>query len=387
MDFDFNDEQRLLKESAREVMEKEIIPIADEYDKGKLLHDRKRLKELLDKIAPLGYLGATIPEEDGGFGLDYVSWGILFEELARAFASLAGILIIISGVGIMFSKLGTPQQKKRFLPPLLKAEEIPCTAITEPNVGSNPAAIETLAILDGDHYVLNGTKMWISNGVISDVAIVVAQTKKGAGASGLCQLIVERKVSPYEASELPLMGVRASCPSELVFEDCRVPKENLLVPPGEGLKRTLQLFEVGRATMAIGAVGMAQAAIDASVRYAKERHQFDRPIGSFQLIQEMIVDMIAYTEASRLLAFRALSMLDKGVKCDRETSIAKFYATEAAVKVTSMAIQIHGAMGLSEEMPVERFFRDARVWTIPDGATQIQKLIVGRNVLGLNAIR
>jgi alkylation response protein AidB-like acyl-CoA dehydrogenase len=387
MDFDFTDEQRLLKESAREVMEKEIIPIADEYDKGKLLHDRKRLKELLDKLAPLGYLGATLPEEDGGFGLDYVSWGVLFEELARAFASLAGILIIISGAGIMFSKLGTPQQKKRFLPPLLKGEEIPCTAITEPNVGSNPAAIETLAILDGDHYVLNGTKIWISNGVISDVAIVVAQTKKGSGASGLCQLIVERKVSPYEASELPLMGVRASCPSELLFEDCRVPKENLIVPPGEGLKRTLQLFEVGRATMAIGAVGMAQAAIDASIRYAKERHQFGKPIGSFQLIQEMIVDMIALTESSRLLAFRALSMLDKGVKCDRETSIAKFYATEAAVKVTSMAIQVHGAMGLSEEMPVERFFRDARVWTIPDGATQIQKLVVGRNVLGLNAIR
>jgi alkylation response protein AidB-like acyl-CoA dehydrogenase len=387
MDFDFTDEQRLLKESAREVMEKEIIPIADEYDKGKLLHDRKRLKELLNKLAPLGYLGATVPEEDGGFGLDYVSWGVLFEELARAFASLAGILIIISGAGIMFSRLGTSQQKKRFLPPLLKGEEIPCTAITEPNVGSNPAAIETLATLDGDHYVLNGTKIWISNGVISDVAIVVAQTKKGAGASGLCQLIVERKVSPYEASELPLMGVRASCPSELVFEDCRVPKENLIVPPGEGLKRTLQLFEVGRATMAIGAVGMAQAAIDASIRYAKERHQFGKPIGSFQLIQEMIVDMIALTESSRLLAFRALSMLDKGVKCDRETSIAKFYATEAAVKVTSMAIQVHGAMGLSEEMPVERFFRDARVWTIPDGATQIQKLVVGRNVLGLNAIR
>jgi alkylation response protein AidB-like acyl-CoA dehydrogenase len=387
MNFEFTDEQRLLKESAREVMEKEIIPIADEYDKGKLLHDRKRLKELLDKLAPLGYLGATLPEEDGGFGLDYVSWGVLFEELARAFASLAGILIIISGAGIMFSRLGTPQQKKRFLPPLLKGEEIPCTAITEPNVGSNPAAIETSAILDGDHYVLNGTKIWISNGVISDVAIVVAQTKKGSGASGLCQLIVERKVSPYEASELPLMGVRASCPSELVFEDCRVPKENLLVAPGEGLKRTLQLFEVGRATMAIGAVGMAQAAIDASIRYAKERHQFGKPIGSFQLIQEMVVDMIALTESSRLLAFRALFMLDKGVKCDRETSIAKFYATEAAVKVTSMAIQVHGAMGLSEEMPVERFFRDARVWTIPDGATQIQKLVVGRNVLGLNAIR
>jgi alkylation response protein AidB-like acyl-CoA dehydrogenase len=387
MDFEFTDKERLLKESARRVMEKEIIPIADEYDKGKLLHDRKRLKELLDKLAPLGYLGALVPGEEGGYGLDHVSWGILFEELARAFASLAGVLIIISGVVKMISKLGTPEQKKKFLPSLLTAEKIPCTAITEPNVGSNPAAIETLATLDGDHYVINGMKTWISNGVISDVAIVATQTKRGSGASGLCQLIVEREVSPYEARELPLMGVRASCPSELVFNNCRVPKENIIVPPGEGLKRVLQLFELGRATMAIGAVGMAQAAIDASVHYAKERHQFGKPIGSFQLIQEMIVDMIAYTEASRLLAFRALSMLDKGVKCERETSIAKFYATEAAVKVTAMAMEIHGAMGLSEEMPVERFLRDARVWTIPDGATQIQKLIVGRNVLGLSAIR
>jgi len=387
MDFEFTGEQRLLKESAREVMEKEIIPIADEYDKGKLLHDRKRLKELLDKLAPLGYLGGLVPEEEGGYGLDHVSWGILFEELAWAFASLAGILIIISGAVKMLSKLGTPEQKKKFLPSLLTGEKIPCIANTEPNVGSNPAAIETSATQDGNHYLINGMKTWISNGVISDVAIVTAQTRRGSGASGLCQLIVEREVSPYEARELPLMGVRASCPSELVFNDCRVPKENLIVPPGEGLKRVLQLFELGRATMAIGAVGMAQAAIDASIRYAKERHQFGKPIGSFQLIQEMIADMIAYTEASRLLAFRALSMLDKGVKCDRETSIAKFFATEAAVKVTSMAMEIHGAMGLSEENPVERFLRDARVWTIPDGATQIQKLIVGRSVLGLSAIR
>ena len=387
MDFEFSGEQRLLKESAREVMEKEIIPIADEYDKGKLLHDRKRLKELLDKLAPLGYLGGLVPEEEGGYGLDHVSWGILFEELAWAFASLAGILIIISGAVKMLSKLGTPEQKKKFLPSLLTGEKIPCIANTEPNVGSNPAAIETSATQDGNHYLINGMKTWISNGVISDVAIVTAQTRRGSGASGLCQLIVEREVSPYEARELPLMGVRASCPSELVFNDCRVPKENLIVPPGEGLKRVLQLFELGRATMAIGAVGMAQAAIDASIRYAKERHQFGKPIGSFQLIQEMIADMIAYTEASRLLAFRALSMLDKGVKCDRETSIAKFFATEAAVKVTSMAMEIHGAMGLSEENPVERFLRDARVWTIPDGATQIQKLIVGRSVLGLSAIR
>jgi alkylation response protein AidB-like acyl-CoA dehydrogenase len=198
-------------------------------------------------------------------------------------------------------------------------------------------------------------------------------------------LIVEKEVSPYEARDLPKLGLRSFPTAELVFQDCRVPKENLLVAPGQGLKETLRSFESARAGMAIGSVGMAQAAIDASVRYAKERIQFGKPIGSFQLIQEMIADMVAETEAARLLAYRAHSLLDKKVRCDRETSMAKFYATEAAVRVTSMAIQIHGAYGLSEEYPVERYFRDARSFTIPDGTTQIQKMIVARRVLGLSA--
>jgi alkylation response protein AidB-like acyl-CoA dehydrogenase len=216
---------------------------------------------------------------------------------------------------------------------------------------------------------------------------LVAQTKRGIGAPGLCHLIVEREVSPYEARELPKMGMR-SCPTaELHFSNCKVPKENLLVPPGEGLKNILREWEIFRSLIALGSAGIAQAAIDASIRYAKQRHQFGKPIGSFQLIQEMIADMIVKTEISRLLGFRALSMVDKGVRCDSEASMAKFYSVEAAVLVTSMAIQIHGATGLSEEVSVERYYRDARTWAIPDGTTQIQKLIVGRNVLGLNAFR
>ncbi|MFC1535140.1 acyl-CoA dehydrogenase family protein [Thermodesulfobacteriota bacterium] len=386
MDFELDKEQTMIKQAAREVMEKEIIPIASEYDQKNLLHDRKILKELLDLLIPLGYLGGLVPEEDGGYGLDLVSWGILVEELFRAYGSLAAVVALQSTCGgIHYS--GSPEQKARFLPSLLTGEKIICNAVTEPNAGSNPAEIETFATLDGDHYIINGTKTWITNGTISDVALVVAQTKEGSGVSGICHLIVEKDVSPYEVKEIPKMGMRSSPTAEIVFRDCRVPKENLLVAPGQGLKKILQLIQLGRASTAIGAVGMSQAAIDASVRYAKIRHQFGKPIGGFQLIQEMIADMIAETEASRLLAFRALSMLDKGLRCDKETSVAKFYANEAAVRVTSSAIQIHGAMGLSEELSLERYFRDARSWTIPDGSTQIQKLIVGRNVLGLDAIR
>jgi acyl-CoA dehydrogenase len=386
MDFEFTTRQKILRDTARDLMEKEIIPIADEYDKNKLLLDRKRVDALFDKLLPLGYVGVLIPKELGGYGLDHISYGILYEELFRAYASLAMVINAHSSCGGI-DVTGNDEQKARFLPSILKGEKIHCNAVTEPNVGSNPAEIETTATLDGDHYVLNGTKLWITNGSISDLALVVAQTKPGAGAPGLCHLVVERSVSPYETSEIPKMGMRSSPTAQVVFRDCRVPKENLLVAPGQGLEKILRLFQMGRAAVAIGAVGMAQAALDASIRYAKQRRQFGKPIGGFQLIQEMIADMSAETEASRLLTFKALSMLDKGVRCDKEISMAKFYSTEAAVRVTSTAIQLHGAMGLSEELPVERFFRDARSWTIPDGPTQIQKLIAARSILGISAIR
>ncbi len=386
MDFGFTEEQKIVQETARRLMEREIIPIADEYDKNKILCDRQKLKILLDKIAPLGYLGNVIPEKYGGAGLDFVTFGILMEELFRAYASLGGI-ILIQTASREICELGTEEQKRRFLPSLCSGEKILCSAITEPDVGSDNANIGTLARKEGDFYVVNGTKIWISNGSISDIAIVVVQTEKGTGPKGLAHLIIDRGQCPYSARELSKLGLRSFPTSELVFENCRVPKENLLVRPGEGLKTLLRLYEAARATMAIGAVGMAQAAIDAAVRYGKERMQFGKPIGSFQLIQQMIADMLAETEAARLLSYKAYYMIDKKVRCDRETSMAKFYATEAAVRVTSMAIQIHGAYGLSEEYPVERYFRDARSFTIPDGTTQIQKMIVARSVLGLQAFK
>ena len=386
MDFELTMRQKILKDAAREVMEKEIIPIADEWDKNKLLHDRKHLKEVLDKLIPLGYVGATLPKELGGYGLDHVTYGVLTEELFRAWGSLGMIANLQNALGNI-GVFGNDEQKKKFLPPMLKGEMLICMGVTEPNVGSNPAEMETLATLDGDDYVVNGTKAWITNGNLSDICVLVTQTKRGSGASGICHLIVERKDSPYEARELPKIGMRSCNSAELHFNNCRVPKENLLVPPGEGLKDILRGFEEMRSIMALGAAGISQAAIDASIRYAKQRHQFGKPIGRFQLIQEMIADMIVETEISRLLGFRALSKIDKGVRCDSEASMAKFYSVEAAVRVTYKAIQIHGAMGLSEELPLERYFRDARTWTIPDGTTQIQKLIVGRNALGMSALR
>ncbi|MDY6880591.1 MAG: acyl-CoA dehydrogenase family protein [Thermodesulfobacteriota bacterium] len=384
MDFEFTDEQKMVKDMARKLMEKEIIPIADEYDRTKALMDRKKLKELTDKLVPLGYFGLRIPEEAGGAGTDFMTWGILKEELARAYASLAGIILIQSSSRVIY-EVGAPALKERFLPSLVTGEKILCCGITEPNVGSDASRIETMAILDGDHYVINGTKTWISNGSISDACILVAQTEKGAGAAGICHILLDREESPYETRELSKLGLRSFPTSELFLEDCRVPKENLLVEPGQGHKKVLQLFEGARANMAINSVGMAQAAIDASITYAKERHQFGKPLAAMQMIQEMVADMIAETEAARLLSFRAFSLLDKGVRCDAQSSLAKYYATEIAVNVTSKAIQIHGAYGLSDEYPVERYFRDARSSTIPDGTTQIQKMIVARDALGVSA--
>ncbi len=384
MDFEFTDEQQMVKDTARKIMEREIIPVAGEYDRTKALLDKKVLKGLLDKLVPLGYLSHVIPEEVGGAGMDFITYGIVMEELFGAYGSLGMVVgLHISSYGIY--EMGTPQQHEKFLRPLMTGEKILCTGITEPNVGSNPAGIETTAILDGGDYVINGTKVWITNGSISDFALVVAQTKPGSGKEGLCHILVDREVSPYEARELPKLGMR-SCPtSEVIFQDCRVPKENLLVAPGQGLKNILRTFAMPRAQLCIGAAGIAQAALNASIKYAKERYQFGRPIGSFQLIQQMIADMYVETEAARHLAYKGFFLLDKGVRCEKETSAAKLYGTEMAVRVTSAAIQIHGAYGLSEEYPVERYFRDARSLTIPDGTSQIQKMIIARSLLGLRA--
>ena len=387
MDYDFTEQQKMLKTNVREFLEKEVAPIVDERDRQGML-TREELVGYLKKLMPFGYYVGGLPEEDGGMGLDHKTTGMLMEELARVWAALNGAIMIAAGAPMMMQWADGESRerlKEKFLARIQEGELIGAGAITEPNVGSDAVNIETTATLDGDYYVINGTKTWISNGTICDVCNALVNTDKTKGPFGISMIMIEREVSPFKARELHKLGMRAFPTAELSFEDCRVPKENLMGDPSAGYKRMMQGFEVARSSMAIGSAGIAQAAIDASIRYAQERKQFGKPIGSFQMIQEMMADMIAETEVMRLLAYRAFDLIDKGVRARKESSMAKAYACEAAVWVASKAVQIHGAMGLSEEYPVERYLRDARMMTIPDGATQIQKLIVGREAVGIRA--
>ncbi|UCG84311.1 MAG: acyl-CoA dehydrogenase family protein [Dehalococcoidia bacterium] len=383
MDFALTEEQMMMKTNVRSFLEKEILPVVDEYEKQGAL-TKEATVSFIKQLIPFGYLVGFLPEEYGGSILEAKTNGVLLEELARIWAGFAGTLFIAAGFWWLLNEAGSPEQKERLLPLAAAGDYIGCIALTEANVGSDVAGVETTANLKGDTYILNGTKMWISNGSIADAAFVLATTDKTQGPLGMSFFLVEKDKSPFSARELHKLGLRSFPTSELSFDDCPVPKENL-VDPGAGYQRTMAFFDVSRAMVGVFSTGIAQAAIDASIKYAQDRTQFGRPIGSFQMVQEMLVDMIAETEAGRLLSFRALDLLDKGEKCRWQSSLAKAYATEAAVRTTSKAIQIHGAMGLSEEYPVERYFRDARSLTIPDGTTQMQKLIVGRDALGIRA--
>jgi acyl-CoA dehydrogenase len=385
MNFDFSDEQRMLQDTVRRYINEKIVPIAAEYDrKGPM--SKENAQRFLKDLKEFGYVGTLVSEEDGGPGLTHMEWPILFEELRRGYASLGGIVGITSASTGRIANCGNLELKERILPGLLNGDTIICSAITEPNVGSDTAAIETRAVAEGDHYVINGTKMWISNGTIADYAIVTLKLVDPAtGKTKPAQILVEQARSPFASKEIHKLGVKSFPTAELIFEDCRVPKENLLKPKEGNQGEPLDSLNFARANASIAAVGIAQAALEAAIRYAKERTQFGKPIGQFQLIQAMIADMVADIDAGRMLAYRAFFLLGKGVRCYKETSLSKAFCTEAAVRVTSKAIQIHGAYGLSEEYPVERYFRDARCYTIPDGTTQIQQLIVGRETLGMRA--
>lgn len=381
--FELSEAQKMLKTAARNFMESEVVPIAGEYDQHSPL-PRDLAQKQIRKLIPLGYVGSTIPQEDGGAGLDPVSYGILLEELARAYASLALIVLIQGGMAkVIWSS--NEHLRAQYLSPLLSAEMIGCGGFTEANVGSNVGGLETQAKRHGQHYVINGTKMWITNGGIADLALVLAQTDPGKGVHGVSAIIADKRFSPFEARELHKVGLRSSSTAELSFQDCRVPVANLVGEEGHGLAPLLNRFEFSRSALSIMSVGIAQAAIDASVKYARERMQFGKPIGSFQLVQQLIVDMVMKTDAARLLALRAFDLIGRNASARKEASMAKAYAVEMAVQVTSKAMQVHGAYGLFTEYPLERYFRDAKTMTIPDGTTEIQKLIAGRDIVGISA--
>ena len=382
MDFGISEEQRMIQDAAKKLMEKEIAPILAKYPEG-TKPPVEEIRILLKKLIPMGYLGNTIPEKDGGAGLDWVTYGLLMEVIDL---DLFGLTMITGATARAIAQHGNDYQKKTFILPLLAGDRIGCAGITEPNVGSATFSIQTRVTEAGDSYILNGTKMWITNGSFADICTVLATVDPSRGRDGICLLIVDKEVSPWEARPIRLLSDSPiDFVGELVFDNCRVPKENLLVPPGHGLKAQLSEFSAARCFVGLSSLISAQRALDAAVKYAKERTQWGRPIGQFQLIQAMIADMYALVETSRLLIFRALWMLDQGVRCLKESSLAKFYATDAAIKVTSLAIEVHGAYGLSPEYPVASLYKAARIGTIPDGTNEIQKLIIAREILGMQA--
>lgn len=385
MFLDYTEEQRLIAEMARDFVAREIEPLEQRYDFSRPI-TRDEYREIWQGLLPS--LIRLAEGMDLG-GLDYISLGIFLEQVFKANPSLVCTIGMALGPAGMLYLFGGDDLKQRYIPLIVSGQKIGCSAITEPNVGSNPAGVQTTAVANGDFYLLNGTKTWISCADISDVALVTCRMRED-GNEDVGLLLVDREISPYDSSELPHLGLKAFPTGELYFDDCRVPRDNRVggsrkkKPKGD-LKMVLQGFEFARTGMALGSVAMAQFAFEQAVSYAQEREQWGKRIGEHQMIQEMIADMATCIETARLLTYRALSLLQQGKRCEREAAMAKYYATEMAVEVTSKAIQIHGANGLSEEYPVERIFRDARMFTIPDGTTQIQKLIVARDILGLSA--
>jgi len=384
VNFDFTPEQEMVRNLAREFAEREIAPYAAENDRLERFP-----AEIIRKMAPLGFLAGPIPTEYGGMGLDFIAYALLTEEIGRADSSVRTTLSVhVSLVQLTLLRWASDAQKQKYLPALARGDYLGCFALTEPNAGSDPAGMQTTAVRDGDYWVLNGTKTWISNGGVAGLAIVFAQTDRSKGHRGIAAFLVERDSTPgFTAREIKgKLGLRASNTAEIVLENCRVPAENLLGEVGQGMRIALSGLDNGRYSVAAGCVGIIQGCIDISVKYAQTRHQFGRPIGSFQLVQEMIADMVVDYEAARYLVYRAGHLKNKGVRNTRETSIAKLFASEAAIRAANNAIQIHGGYGYSREVPAERYWRDARVAAIYEGTTQIQKLIIGRETLGINAI-
>jgi alkylation response protein AidB-like acyl-CoA dehydrogenase len=382
MDFDLSEEQKMIQETIRKFAKEVIAPVASENDKkGEFPRD------IFKKMAELGFAGTPIPEEYGGAGFDYISHAIVAEEIGRVDSSLRGTYSVqVSLVELPIFKFASEEQKKKYLPKLTSGEWMGCYGLTEPDAGSDPASMKSTAVEDGDYYVLNGQKTWITNAGIADLAIVYAKTDKEAEARGITAFLVERGMEGFSTKDLhDKLGLRASNTGEIFLENCRVPKENVMGEVNKGFKIALSTLDFGRFTVAAGCVGTAQGCIDICKEYATQRIQFGKPIASFQLIQQMIADMVVECEAGRLLVYRAGDMKNKGVRNTRETSIAKYYCSEMVNRVAYKAIQIHGGYGFSGEYDVERFYRDARINTLYEGTSQIQQLIIGAFELGIKA--
>jgi butyryl-CoA dehydrogenase len=384
MDFALTDEQELIRSTAREFADKVVRPAADDNARNSHFDT-----ELVKKIADQGYLGAIVPREYGGAGLDYITYGLIVEEIGRVDSAMRTVISVqTSLVCSSILRWGSDEQKERFLPKLCSGEWLGCFGLTEPDTGSDAANQRTRATKVDGGWNINGAKMWISMGNHANLALVFAQTDPEKKHRGIgCFLVETEGQDGFQPQEIHgKMGLHGSDTASIGLDDVFCPDANVMGEIGEGFKIAMSALDSGRYSVAAGCVGICQGCVDASVKYATERKQFDRPIASFQLVQAMLAEMKVKTDAARMLVYRAGWLKDSGQPNTTETSIAKYFATEAAVWCANEAIQVHGGSGYADDFPVERYFRDVRVTTLYEGTSQIQKLIIGRALTGINAL-
>ncbi|MFD4433722.1 acyl-CoA dehydrogenase family protein [Nocardia sp. NPDC058497] len=371
-----------LRELARTWVDKEVVPHAAHWDREESVDPA-----IVGKLGALGFLGIGIDEEYGGSGGDALAYCVLLEELGRGDSAVRGIVSVSLGlVGKSIAAYGSEEQKRRFLPPLCAGEQLGCFALTEPGTGSDAANLITRATRDGSDWIIDGTKIFITNGTWADVALVFARTG-GPGPKGVTAFLVPTDTPGFGRTEIKgKLGLRGQATAELVLERVRVPDVLRLGEEGQGFRIAMAALDKGRMGVAAGCVGLARACLEAAVRYAGEREQFGKPIAGYQLVQELLADIAVETEAARLLAWRAADLVDRGEPFGTAASMAKLFASEAAVKAANNAIQVFGGYGYIDEYPVAKYLRDARVLTLYEGTTQIQKLLIGRALTGVNAI-
>ena len=379
MDFNLSDEQKLFQKIVREFCKKEIKPISEKIDKEEYFSE-----ELYKKMGRMGLMGMTVPQKYGGAGIDRVSYMIALEEISRVCGS-TGINVEAHnslGVGHIYEK-GNEEQRERYLKKLTNGDAITAWALTEPNAGSDASATQTTAVLEGDEWVLNGTKQFITSGDIAWVTTVMAKTDKDKGAKGISAFIVEKNTPGFKIGQLEnKLGLRGSHTAELIFEDCRIPKDNLLGEKDKGFIGAMNILDRGRTAIGAMSVGIARGALEDSIEYAKQREQFGRPIGKFQAIQWKIADMATDIEAARLLVYRAAYLEDINVRFTKEASMAKLFGSRIAMNATREAIQIFGGYGYTKDYPIERYFRDVKLCEIGEGTSEVQHMVISRQ-LGL----
>jgi alkylation response protein AidB-like acyl-CoA dehydrogenase len=378
MNFEYSAEQIELRKSIREFAEAEIAPHVLEWDEAQTFP-----LEVIKKAGQLGIMGAIFPEDLGGAGLGYIDYSIVIEELARVDASVA--LIVAAHNSLCTNHIylaGDEAQKRKYIPKLATGEWIGCWSLTEPEAGSDAAGTRSTAVRDGDEWVLNGAKTFTTNAHYADVCVGMAMSDRAAARHGISAFILEKDTPGFRAGKKEnKLGLRASATGEVIFSSCRVPCSQLLGKAGEGFVDSLRILDGGRVSISALAIGMAQGAYDAALKYARLRKQFGRPISEFQAIQHKLVDMATKIDASRLLTYRAAKMIDAGKRVTRESAMAKLFASESAVWIANEAVQIHGGYGFIKDYPVEKFYRDVKLCTIGEGTSEIQRLVIARQLL------